>query len=133
MEKRTRNFATAVLILIALVTIGTVVTCNYYKNKANLTKLDITNDSLLKVVQQCNLKADSILKVVDSLSTAQSKIKNSQTIVNKHYHETVYNILNSDSKSLNSKLKSSLKESDSLYKSGFYFLSIPLSDTTDKP
>lgn len=133
MEKRTRNFATAVLMLIALVTIGTVVTCNYYKNKANPTKLDITNDSLLKVVQQSNIKADSILNLVDSLSIAQSKIKNSQTIVNKHYHETVYNILNSDSKSLNSQLQSSLKESDSLYKSGFYFLSLPLPDTAGKP
>lgn len=132
MEKTKRNFTAAVLILIALITIGTVITCNYYKGRTK-TKLDITNDSLLKVVQQSNIKADSILNLVDSLSIAQSKIKTSQTIVNKHYHEKIYNILNSDSKSLNSQLQSSLKESDSLYKSGFYFLSLPLPDTTGKP
>lgn len=131
MEKR--NFTAAVLILILLVSLGTVITCNYYKRKGETSKLDITTDSLLKVAQTANLKADSILKLIDSLSIAQSKIQSSQTIVNKHYHEKIYTILNSNPRTLNSLLKSNLKESDSLYKSGFYFVSIPLRDTAGKP
>ena len=126
------NYTAALLIMILLLTLGTVITCNYYKRKS-LDRIDITNNSLLKVVQIANLKADSILKLVDSLSIAQSKIQSSQTIVNKHYHEKIYNILNSDSRALNSMLKSNLKESDSLYKSGFYFMSLPLRDTTSIP
>lgn len=123
---------TAALLMVLLITLGTVITCNYYKHRSP-DKIAITTDSLLKVVQTANLKADSILKVVDSLSVAQSKIQASQTIVNKHYHEEIYNILNSDSRTLNSLLKSNLKESDSLYKSGFYFMSLPIRDTVSVP
>lgn len=109
----------AVLALAAIIV--TVKTCNKKptENPA-VTRLEVINDSLLKVIDQNTKAANELYLKIDSLNFKSDTIIENRYTVNKYYKDEIYNILNADDPTANTQFRSTLQKSDSLLKSGFY-------------
>lgn len=110
--------AVAVVLLIMIIT--GVKSCNDSVTNPAIEKLQSINDSLYKVIEQNNAIADSLFDKIDSLDVHQDTIIQQQQITNEYYRNETYNILNSSANDATAKFRSTLKKSDSLLKAGFY-------------
>jgi len=121
----------AVLALAAIIV--TVKTCNKKptENPA-VTRLEVINDSLLKVIDQNTKAANELYLKIDSLNLKSDTIIENRYTVNKYYKDEIYNILNSDDPTANTQFRATLKKSDSLLKSGFYSKTYDLRSSTNE-
>ena len=85
-----------------------------------VTRLEVINDSLLKVIDENTKAANELYLKIDSLNFKSDTIIENRYTVNKYYKDEIYNILNADDPTANTQFKSTLQKSDSLLKSGFY-------------
>lgn len=111
----------SVAFLVLAATIVTVKTCNKKptENPA-VTRLEVINDSLLKVIDKNTKIANDLYLKIDSLNFKSDTIIENQYTVNKYYKDEIYNILNADDPTTSKQFRSTLKKSDSLLKAGFY-------------
>lgn len=110
--------AVAVVLLIMIIT--GVKSCNDPVTNPAIKMLQTINDSLYKVIEQNNAIADSLFDKIDSLNVHQDTIIQQQQITNEYYRNETYNILNSSANDATAKFRATLKKSDSLLKAGFY-------------
>jgi hypothetical protein len=94
--------------------------CNKPAASPAVDRLRSMNDSLYQVIQSNNTKTDSLFAKIDSIRAWSDTIVQRQEITNKYYTNETYTILNSSPSAASKQLRSTLKKSDSLLKSGFY-------------
>jgi predicted PurR-regulated permease PerM len=94
--------------------------CNTPSTSPAVDRLHSLNDSLYQVIQSNNTKTDSLFAKIDSIRAWSDTIIQRQEITNKYYTNETYTILNSSPSAASNQLRSTLKKSDSLLKSGFY-------------
>ena len=122
--------AVLAVLLIVMIVLFTVKACNKPEVSPTQKRLEDINDSLFKVIEENNLKIDSLGFKIDSLNIVSDTLIYNQKIINEYYTQEVYNILSSDAKHNNRKLAEALKASDSLLKAGFYSRTIQLPSPT---
>jgi hypothetical protein len=83
-------------------------------------RLQTINDSLYRAIEKNNEIANNLYARIDSITLLSDTIISRQEITNKYYQNEVYHILNSDDATANAQLRTNLKKSDSLFKTGFY-------------
>ena len=94
--------------------------CNKPAASPAVDRLRSMNDSLYQVIQSNNTKTDSLFAKIDSIRAWSDTIVQRQEITNKYYTNETYTILNSSPSAASKQLRTTLKKSDSLLKSGFY-------------
>jgi predicted PurR-regulated permease PerM len=94
--------------------------CNKPSASPAVDRLHNLNDSLYQVIQSNNTKTDSLFAKIDSIRAWSDTIVQRQEITNQYYTNETYTILNSSPSAASKQLRSTLKKSDSLLKSGFY-------------
>jgi hypothetical protein len=94
--------------------------CNKPSASPAVDRLRSMNDSLYQVIQSNNTKTDSLFAKIDSIRAWSDTIVQRQEITNQYYTNETYTILNSSPSAASKQLRSTLKKSDSLLKSGFY-------------
>jgi hypothetical protein len=94
--------------------------CNKPAASPAVDRLHSLNDSLYRVIESNNTKTDSLFAKIDSIRAWSDTIIQRQEITNKYYTNETYTILNSSPSAASQQLRSTLKKSDSLLKSGFY-------------
>jgi hypothetical protein len=94
--------------------------CNKPAASPAVDRLRNINDSLYQVIHSNNNKTDSLFAKIDSIRAWSDTIVQRQEITNKYYTNETYTILNSSPSAASKQLRSTLKKSDSLLKSGFY-------------
>jgi hypothetical protein len=94
--------------------------CNKPAASPAVDRLHSLNDSLYQVIQSNNTKTDSLFAKIDSIRAWSDTIVQRQEITNQYYTNETYTILNSSPSAASQQLRSTLKKSDSLLKSGFY-------------
>ena len=94
--------------------------CNKPAASPAVDRLRNINDSLYQVIHSNNNKTDSLFAKIDSIRAWSDTIVQRQEITNKYYTNETYTILNSFPSAASKQLRTTLKKSDSLLKSGFY-------------
>jgi hypothetical protein len=94
--------------------------CNKPAASPAVDRLHSLNDSLYRVIESNNTKTDSLFAKIDSIRAWSDTIVQRQEITNQYYTNETYTILNSSPSAASNQLRSTLKKSDSLLKSGFY-------------
>jgi hypothetical protein len=94
--------------------------CNKPAASPAVDRLRNINDSLYQVIHSNNNKTDSLFAKIDSIRAWSDTIVQRQEITNKYYTNETYTILNSSPSAATKQLRTTLKKSDSLLKSGFY-------------
>jgi hypothetical protein len=94
--------------------------CNRPAASPAVDRLHSLNDSLYRVIESNNTKTDSLFAKIDSIRAWSDTIVQRQEITNQYYTNETYTILNSSPSAASKQLRSTLKKSDSLLKSGFY-------------
>jgi hypothetical protein len=94
--------------------------CNKPAASPAVDRLHSLNDSLYQVIESNNTKTDSLFAKIDSIRAWSDTIVQRQEITNQYYTNETYTILNSSPSAASKQLRSTLKKSDSLLKSGFY-------------
>jgi hypothetical protein len=94
--------------------------CNKPAASPAVDRLHSLNDSLYRVIESNNTKTDSLFAKIDSIRAWSDTIAQRQEITNQYYTNETYTILNSSPSAASKQLRSTLKKSDSLLKSGFY-------------
>ena len=94
--------------------------CNKPAASPAVDRLRSINDSLYQVIHSNNNKTDSLFAKIDSIRAWSDTIVQRQEITNKYYTNETYTILNSSPSAASKQLRTTLKKSDSLLKSGFY-------------
>ena len=94
--------------------------CNKPAASPAVDRLHSLNDSLYRVIESNNTKTDSLFAKIDSIRAWSDTIVQRQEITNQYYTNETYTILNSSPSAAAKQLRSTLKKSDSLLKSGFY-------------
>jgi hypothetical protein len=94
--------------------------CNKPAASPAVDRLHSLNDSLYRVIESNNTKTDSLFAKIDSIRAWSDTIVQRQEITNQYYTNETYTILNSSPSAASQQLRSTLKKSDSLLKSGFY-------------
>jgi hypothetical protein len=94
--------------------------CNKPAASPAVDRLRNINDSLYQVIHSNNNKTDSLFAKIDSIRAWSDTIVQRQEITNKYYTNETYTILNSSPSAASKQLRTTLKKSDSLLKSGFY-------------
>ena len=94
--------------------------CNKPSASPAVDRLRSMNDSLYQVIESNNTKTDSLFAKIDSIRAWSDTIIQRQEITNKYYTNETYTILNSSPSAASKQLRTTLKKSDSLLKSGFY-------------
>ena len=123
MEKSTIGKILTVLGIAAL-PLGAIFVIKSCQNKPEenpaVTRLEVINDSLLKVIDKNTKAANDLYLKIDSLNFKSDTIIENQYTVNKYYKDEIYNILNADDPATTKQFRATLKKSDSLLKAGFY-------------
>ncbi len=94
--------------------------CNKPAASPAVDRLHSLNDSLYRVIESNNTKTDSLFAKIDSIRAWSDTIVQRQEITNQYYTNETYTILNSSPSAASKQLRTTLKKSDSLLKSGFY-------------
>jgi len=134
MEKTKLVIYSGLTVLALAAIIVTVKTCNKKptENPA-VTRLEVINDSLLKVIDKNTKAANELYLKIDSLNFKSDTIIENQYTVNKYYKDEIYNILNADDPATAKQFRTTLKKSDSLLKAGFYSRTYDLRSSTVQP
>ena len=120
MGKRTKLLIGFGVVIVALVVIFSVRSCNKPVINPAIKRLQDINDSLYQIIEINNAKTDSLFLKIDSLQVEQDTIITKQQITNEIYRNETYNILSASATDNDIKFRSTLKKSDSLLKAGFY-------------
>ena len=120
MGKRTKLLIGFGVVIVALVVIFSVRSCNKPVTNPAIKRLQDINDSLYQIIEINNAKTDSLFLKIDSLQVEQDTIITKQQITNEIYRNETYNILSASATDNDIKFRSTLKKSDSLLKAGFY-------------
>lgn len=135
MEKviTTKNIAiTFSVVVIAALFILFFKACNTPSPSPAVEQLQNINDSLYDAIKKNNVIAGNLYARIDSITMLSDTIVQRQNITNKYYTNEVYNILNADDAAANKQLRTTLKKSDSLLKSGFYSKTYDLRPATNE-
>lgn len=108
------------ILLITLLIVVLLKTCNTPATPATVDRLQNINDSLYRAIEKNNEIANNLYARIDSITLLSDTIISRQEITNKYYQNEVYHILNSDDDAANAQLRSNIKKSDSLFKAGFF-------------
>jgi hypothetical protein len=120
MGKRTKLLIGLGVVILTLVVIFSVRSCNKPVTNPAIKRLQDINDSLYQIIETNNAKTDSLFLKIDSLQVEQDTIITKQQITNEIYRNETYNILSASATDNDVKFRSTLKKSDSLLKAGFY-------------
>jgi hypothetical protein len=120
MGKRTKLLIGLAVVIVTLVVIFSVRSCNKPVTNPAIKRLQDINDSLYQIIETNNAKTDSLFLKIDSLKIEQDTIITKQQITNEIYRNETYNILSASATDNDVKFRSTLKKSDSLLKAGFY-------------
>jgi hypothetical protein len=120
MGKRTKLLIGLGVVIVTLVVIFSVRSCNKPVTNPAIKRLQDINDSLYQIIEINNAKTDSLFLKIDSLQVEQDTIITKQQITNEIYRNETYNILSASATDNDVKFRSTLKKSDSLLKAGFY-------------
>lgn len=123
------------LLGIAALPLGAIIVIALQKKSTDnpaVTRLEIINDSLLKVIDKNTKATNNLYLKIDSLDFRTDTIIERQYTVNKYYKDEIYNILNADDPTANKQFRSTLQKSDSLLKSGFYSKTYDLRPATNE-
>lgn len=127
----------AITIGLGLICIGSAFfvmkSCTKPVENPAVTRLEVINDSLLKVIDKNTQVATDLYLKIDSLNLKSDTIINNQYTVNKYYKDEIYNILNADNPATNKQFRTALKKSDSLLKAGFYTRTYDLRSSVIQP
>lgn len=135
MEKviTTKNIAiTFGVVVISIVFILFFKACSAPSPSPAVEQLQNINDSLYDAIKKNNVIAGNLYARIDSITMLTDTIVQRQNITNKYYTNEVYNILNADDAAANKQLRTTLKKSDSLLKSGFYSKTYDLRSATNE-
>ena len=108
------------VVIVTLVVVFSVRSCNKPVTNPAIKRLQDINDSLYQIIETNNAKTDSLFLKIDSLQVEQDTIITKQQITNEIYRNETYNILSASATDNDVKFRSTLKKSDSLLKAGFY-------------
>jgi hypothetical protein len=120
MGKSTKLLIGLGVVILTLVVIFSVRSCNKPVTNPAIKRLQDINDSLYQIIETNNAKTDSLFLKIDSLKIEQDTIITKQQITNEIYRNETYNILSASATDNDVKFRSTLKKSDSLLKAGFY-------------
>jgi hypothetical protein len=120
MGKRTKLLIGLGIVIITLVVVFSVRSCNKPVTNPAIKRLQDINDSLYQIIETNNAKTDSLFLKIDSLKIEQDTIITKQQITNEIYRNETYNILSASATDNDVKFRSTIKKSDSLLKAGFY-------------
>ena len=120
MGKNTKLIIAVVVMIVALVIVFSVRTCNKPVTNPAIQRLQDINDSLYQIIETNNEKTDSLFLKIDSLQIHQDTIIERQQITNEIYRNETYNILSASPTNATNQFRATLKKSDSLLKAGFY-------------
>jgi hypothetical protein len=120
MGKRTKLLIGLAVVIVTLVVIFSVRSCNKPVTNPAIKRLQDINDSLYQIIETNNAKTDSLFLKIDSLKIEQDTIITKQQITNEIYRNETYNILSASATDNDVKFRSTIKKSDSLLKAGFY-------------
>jgi hypothetical protein len=120
MGKRTKLLIGLSVVIVTLVVVFSVRSCNKPVTNPAIKRLQDINDSLYQIIETNNAKTDSLFLKIDSLKIEQDTIITKQQITNEIYRNETYNILSASATDNDVKFRSTLKKSDSLLKAGFY-------------
>jgi hypothetical protein len=120
MGKRTKLLIGLGVVIVTLVVVFSVRSCNKPVTNPAIKRLQDINDSLYQIIETNNAKTDSLFLKIDSLKIEQDTIITKQQITNEIYRNETYNILSASATDNDVKFRSTLKKSDSLLKAGFY-------------
>jgi len=120
MGKRTKLLIGLGVVIVTLVVVFSVRSCNKPVTNPAIKRLQDINDSLYQIIETNNAKTDSLFLKIDSLQVEQDTIITKQQITNEIYRNETYNILSASATDNDVKFRSTLKKSDSLLKAGFY-------------
>ena len=120
MGKRTKLLIGLSVVIVTLVVVFSVRSCNKPVTNPAIKRLQDINDSLYQIIEINNAKTDSLFLKIDSLQVEQDTIITKQQITNEIYRNETYNILSASATDNDVKFRSTLKKSDSLLKAGFY-------------
>jgi len=120
MGKRTKLLIGLSVVIVTLVVVFSVRSCNKPVTNPAIKRLQDINDSLYQIIEINNAKTDSLFLKIDSLQVEQDTIITKQQITNEIYRNETYNILSGSATDNDVKFRSTLKKSDSLLKAGFY-------------
>jgi hypothetical protein len=120
MGKNTKLIIAVAVVIVALVMVFSVRTCNKPVTNPAIQRLQDINDSLYQIIETNNAKTDSLFLKIDSLQIHQDTIIERQQITNEIYRNETYNILSASPTNATNQYRSTLKKSDSLLKAGFY-------------
>jgi hypothetical protein len=120
MGKSTKLLIGLGVVILTLVVIFSVRSCNKPVTNPAIKRLQDINDSLYQIIETNNAKTDSLFLKIDSLKIEQDTIITKQQITNEIYRNETYNILSASATDNDIKFRSTLKKSDSLLKAGFY-------------
>jgi len=135
MEKSitTKHFAiTLSVVVIAVLFILLFKACSTPSPTPAVDQLQNINDSLYDAIKKNNVIAGYLYARIDSITMVSDTIIQRQNITNKYYNNEVYNILDADDATANKQLRTTLKKSDSLLKSGFYSKTYDLRSATNE-
>ncbi len=108
------------VVIVTLVVVFSVRSCNKPVTNPAIKRLQDINDSLYQIIETNNAKTDSLFLKIDSLKIEQDTIITKQQITNEIYRNETYNILSASATDNDVKFRSTIKKSDSLLKAGFY-------------
>jgi hypothetical protein len=120
MGKKTKLLIGLGVVILTLVIVFSVRSCNKPVTNPAIKRLQDINDSLYQIIEANNAKTDSLFLKIDSLKIEQDTIITKQQITNEIYRNETYNILSASATDNDFKFRSTLKKSDSLLKAGFY-------------
>jgi hypothetical protein len=120
MGKMTKLLIGLGVVIVTLVVVFSVRSCNKPVTNPAIKRLQDINDSLYQIIETNNAKTDSLFLKIDSLQVEQDTIITKQQITNEIYRNETYNILSASATDNDVKFRSTLKKSDSLLKAGFY-------------
>jgi hypothetical protein len=120
MGKRTKLLIGLGVVIVTLVVVFSVRSCNKPVTNPAIKRLQDINDSLYQIIETNNAKTDSLFLKIDSLKIEQDTIITKQQITNEIYRNETYNILSASATDNDVKFRSTIKKSDSLLKAGFY-------------
>jgi len=120
MGKKTKLLIGLGVVILTLVIVFSVRSCNKPVTNPAIKRLQDINDSLYQIIEANNAKTDSLFLKIDSLKIEQDTIITKQQITNEIYRNETYNILSASATDNDIKFRSTLKKSDSLLKAGFY-------------
>jgi hypothetical protein len=120
MGKMTKLLIGLGVVIVTLVVVFSVRSCNKPVTNPAIKRLQDINDSLYQIIETNNAKTDSLFLKIDSLKIEQDTIITKQQITNEIYRNETYNILSASATDNDVKFRSTIKKSDSLLKAGFY-------------